>query len=456
MVVIMERDEEFYTGLKLNPSHFLIMWFAAVIFLGATLLNMPMSSADGRSIGFIDALFTSASAVCVTGLVVVDTSVYWSIFGKTVILLLIQVGGLGIMTMATLIAFMLGKRITLKDRLLMQEEMNSATLQGIVLLTKRVLILTLFIEFFGGLILSFFFIKDFGLLTGIWFAVFHSVSAFCNAGFDLFGDSLVRYVNHPGVSLTIMFLFVIGGVGFYVIMDIIQKKKFKNYMLHTKMVILITISLIIFGFFAVFILEYNNPDTLGSLPFSGKILSSLFLSTTPRTAGFNTIDTASITLPTTFLIIVLMFIGGSPGSTAGGVKTTTVGIIFIAISRLVMGYEDAEIFSRRIPIRLILRAVAVVGIAMLIILTATLVLLITEKSMGFSFIDILFEVASAFGTVGLSRGVTSELTVGGRVLITIVMFVGRLGPLTLAFGIAQREHKNKGYYRYPEGKILVG
>ncbi|MBN2285422.1 MAG: Trk family potassium uptake protein [Tissierellales bacterium] len=449
-------NDDIFSSLKLNPSYFLIVWFIAIILLGATLLNLPAASIDGRSIGFVDALFTAASAVCVTGLVVVNTATHWTIFGKVVILLLIQIGGLGIMTIATLIAFMLGKRITLKDRLLMQEEMNSTTLQGVVLLARRILFLTIGVEFVGAIILSIYFIRDFGAINGIWFSVFHTVSAFCNAGFDLFGDSLVRYVNNPVVSLTIMSLFVIGGIGFYVIMDVVQKKHIKKYTLHTKMVFVITGFLIIFGFVSVFILEYNNPDTIGNLSLTGKIIASLFQATTPRTAGFNTIDTAALTMPTTFLIIILMFIGGSPGSTAGGIKTTTIGIIFVSIFRLVLGYEDAEVFKKRIPVRLILRAVAVIGIAMVFVMLAILILVITERNSGFSFLDILFEVVSAFGTVGLSRGLTPFLSQIGRVVITIIMFVGRLGPLTLAFGIAQKQHENKGYYRYPEGKILVG
>jgi len=258
------------------------------------------------------------------------------------------------------------------------------------------------------------------------------------------------------VNLTVVGLVVIGGLGFYVIMDIVQKKRFKSYMLHTKLVLIISASLLIFGFITMFVFEYNNPATMGSLGIKGKILSSLFHSMTPRTAGFNTLDTGALTMPSTFLTILMMFIGGSPGSTAGGVKTTTVGIVVIAIFRLIKGNEDVEVLWKRIPIKLILRAIAVIGIAFMLISIATLVLLVSEKNLGLSFLDMLFEVVSAFGTVGLSRGVTPQLSDIGRVVITLTMFVGRLGPLTLAFGIAQSQKENKGYYRYPEGKILVG
>lgn len=452
----MENQESNLSNLKIHPSQFLLLWFAVVIFIGATFLNLPIASMDGKSIGFIDALFTAASAVCVTGLTVVNTAAHWTLFGKIVIVLLIQIGGLGIMTMATLIAFLFGKKITLKDRLLMQEEMNTSTLQGIVLLTKRVLFMTIAVELVGVILLSLVFVPDFGLLKGIWFSIFHAVSAFCNAGFDLLGNSMVDYVSNPLINFTIISLLIIGGLGFYVLMDIVQRKKLKKLLIHSKIVLLITGFLLVFGFLIVFVFEYSNPQTLGGLNLPGKIMSSLFLSATPRTAGFNTLDTSALSPVTTFFIIMLMFIGGSPGSTAGGVKTTTVGVIVIAIVGLVRGSEDTEIFKRRIPVTMILRAIAIMGIAILLVILTTTILLVTERNTGFSFVDIIFETVSAFGTVGLSRGLTPNLTDIGRIVVTLTMFVGRLGPLTIAFGIAQNQHKNKGYYKYPEGKIMVG
>ena len=452
----MENQESNLSNLKIHPSQFLLLWFAVVIFIGATFLNLPIASMDGKSIGFIDALFTAASAVCVTGLTVVNTAAHWTLFGKIVIVLLIQIGGLGIMTMATLIAFLFGKKITLKDRLLMQEEMNTTTLQGIVLLTKRILFMTIAVELVGVIMLSFVFVPDYGLLQGIWFSIFHAISAFCNAGFDLLGNSLVDYVNNPIINFTVISLIIIGGLGFYVLMDIIQRKSLKKLLMHSKVVLLITGFLLIFGFLIVFIFEYSNPLTLGGLNLPGKLMSSLFLSVTPRTAGFNTLDTSALSPVTTFFIIMLMFIGGSPGSTAGGVKTTTVGVIVIVIVGLVRGSEDTEIFKRRIPVTMILRAIAIMGIAILLVILTTTILLVTERNTGFSFVDIIFETVSAFGTVGLSRGLTPNLTDIGRIVVTLTMFVGRLGPLTIAFGIAQNQHKNKGYYKYPEGKIMVG
>lgn len=443
-------------SIKMNPSQFLILWFAILIFLGATLLNLPFASVDGMSIGFIDALFTAASAVCVTGLTVVNTAMYWTLFGKIVILLLIQIGGLGIMTMATLIALMLGKRITLKDRLLMQEELNTNSIQGIVRLTRNIIGSTIVIESIGAVFLSFVFIKDYGVIKGIWFAIFHAISAFCNAGFDIIGNGLVNYVGNPIVNIVISMLVIIGGIGFYVLWDIIRNKRFKKFTLHTKLVLIITGMFLVLGFFVLLILEYTNINTLGNLNFGEKILASLFQSMTPRTAGFNTIEISSLRMPTVVIMLLFMFIGGSPGSTAGGVKTTTIGVVLITIYSIVKGNKDIEIFSRRISNLLIFRAIAVIGIAFLIIMLVSLLLTITEVNSGFDFLDIIFEITSAFGTVGLSRGLTPYLSIVGRLIITCTMFIGRIGPLTMAFAFALKQRKNKGYYRYPEGKILVG
>ena len=452
----MKNPNRNYDSLKLNPSHFLILWFGITILAGATLLNLPFSSVDGNSIGFIDSLFTSASAVCVTGLIVVNTAAHWTLFGKIVILILIQIGGLGIMTMATLIAFLLGRRITLKDRLLIREELNATTLQGIVLLTKRVLIMTLGIEALGAIFLSFSFTKELGMIKGIWYSIFHAVSAFCNAGFDITGNSLVDYTDDIIVNITVMLLIVLGGIGFYVFMEVLRERRFRYFSLHTKLVLITTTILIIFGAILVLVMEYNNPATLGVLNVKDKIMASFFQSVTPRTAGFNTIDTAGLKYSTSFLIIILMFIGGSPGSTAGGIKTTTTGIIIISTYRLVMGYEDIEFFKKRIDLKTVIRALSVVTIATFVVAVVTIILSITEINSGFTFHDVFFEVISAFGTVGLSRGLTPNLSNIGRIIITFTMFIGRIGPLTIAFAIAQGQDKNKGNYRFPIGKILVG
>ena len=444
--------------LKLQPAQVLVLGFAILIMLGATLLNLPIASLNGKSIGFIDALFTSASAVCVTGLSVVNTAAHWTLFGKIVILVLIQIGGLGFMTMATLVALLLGKKITLKERLIMQEELNQFTMQGLVKLTKYVLLSTFLIEFIGAIFLSFTFVPYYGdTVKGIWFSVFHSISAFCNAGFDLTGNSMMEFVGDPIVNIVMGVLVIIGGLGYSVYINItnrvLHKRDRKKFSLHAKMVLVITGALLLLGFVTIFIFEYNNPNTLGNLSFVDKVFAASFQSMAPRTAGFNSVDMASITNASTFIIIVLMFIGGSPGSTAGGIKTTTVGALIYAMISVIQGKTDVEAFKKRLPNVIVYRSLTVVGIAMGIVSIVTIVLSITENA---SFIDIFFESVSAFATVGLTRGITPNLTIVGRLIITLTMFIGRLGPLTMAFAFAQRQKENKGQFRYPEERIIVG
>ncbi|MCT4661686.1 MAG: TrkH family potassium uptake protein [Tissierellales bacterium] len=444
--------------LKLEPAQVLVLGFAILIMIGATLLNLPIASMDGKSIGFIDALFTSASAVCVTGLSVVNTAAHWTLFGKFVLLVLIQIGGLGFMTMATLVALLLGRRITLKERLIMQEELNQFTMQGLVKLTKYVILSTFFVELMGAIGLAFTFVPHYNdPVKGIWYAVFHSISAFCNAGFDLTGSSMVEFVGDPIVNIVMSLLVIFGGLGYSVYINvtdrILHKGARRKFSLHTKMVLVITGALLLLGFVLIFIFEYNNTATFGSLNFGEKLFAAFFQSMAPRTAGFNSIDMAGITNASAFIIIVLMFIGGSPGSTAGGIKTTTVGALIYAMISVVRGKTDIEAFKKRLPSEIVLRSMTVVGIAMGIVSVVTMALSITESA---SFLDIFFESVSAFATVGLSRGLTPNLTVVGRLIITLTMFVGRLGPLTMAFAFAQRQKKNKGQFRYPEERIIVG
>lgn len=442
--------------LKLNPAQILVLGFAGLILIGATLLNLPFATQSGKSIGFIDSLFTSSSAVCVTGLVVVNTAEYWNTFGKVVILILIQIGGLGFMTMATLVAMLLGKKITLKERLIIQEELNQFSLSGLVKLIKYVIISTFIFEGIGAIVLATRFIPKYGYLRGIGFSIFHSISAFCNAGFDLIGNSMEPFADDIVVNLAIGFLVIIGGLGYTVYIDITNNKKFKQFSLHTKFVLMISGVLLLFGFLFVFIFEYGNPETLGQLSFKGKVLASWFQSLVPRTAGFNSINIASVTDATAFLIIIFMFIGGSPSSTAGGIKTTTAGALALGMVAVIRGRDDVEFMKKRIPNDLIFRALAVIGIGFGIIILVTIILSITEAGGKGSFLDILFEATSAFGTVGLSRGVTPNLSILGRLVVTLTMFVGRLGPLTMAFAFAKKKKHTKGNYRYPEERILVG
>lgn len=440
--------------IRLNPAQVLALGFAGLILIGSILLNLPIASVDRKSIGFVDSLFTAASAVCVTGLAVVNTATYWTLFGKVVILILIQIGGLGFMTMATLGALIIGRKITLKQRLVIQEGLNQFSLEGVVKLTKYIILSTLVIETLGAVILSMRFIPIYGLKTGIWYSIFHSISAFCNAGFDIIGNSMVPFVGDIVVNITIALLIIIGGLGYTVYIDLTTHKELRRSTLNTKFVLLFTIILLIIGFVFILIIEYNNPKTLGNLPFIDKITASMFQAVIPRTAGFNSIDIGSMTKATTFFMIVLMFIGGSPGSTAGGIKTTTFGVIILTIISVLRGKSDVELFKKRIPNELIFRALAVLSIALFVIVFVTMVLTLTEAEN--SFLDLLFETTSAFATVGLTRGITPDLSSIGKLILAFCMFAGRLGPLTLGFALARRQNKDKGSYRYPEGRIMIG
>jgi len=445
---------------KFTPMQILAIGFALVILTGAVLLKLPVSSRDGRSTPFIDCLFTSTTSVCVTGLVTVDTGTHWSYFGKTVIMCLIETGGLGFMTMATLISLLLGKRITLRDRLIMQESMNSFTLQGVVRMAKYVLCFTFFIEGICALLLSTQFIPRFGVLKGAYYSIFHSVSAFCNAGIDILGTpgnefvSLTQkgYYNNPIIILTIGFLIVAGGLGFGVWQEIYEERNIKNLSLHSKLVLTVTGILVFGGALLMFIFEMNNPGTIKDMAPKDKVLSSLFASITPRTAGFNSISTADMTPAGRFLTIILMFIGGSPGSTAGGIKTATFGLLVITAISIIRGRDDAEVFKKRIGKDTVYKALSITIISLALVMTVTMILSITE--VGASLEYILYEVTSAFGTVGLTLGLTTKLTTVGKMIIIFTMYCGRVGPLTIACALASKTRKDS--IKYPEDRILVG
>ncbi|MFA9423526.1 MAG: TrkH family potassium uptake protein [Sedimentibacter sp.] len=443
------------SDIKRNPYLVFFLGFASIILIGTVLLALPVASISGKSAGFVDALFTSASATCVTGLAVVSTAEYWTVFGKFVIILLIQIGGLGVMTMTAMISFFFGKRISLKTRVLIMEERNVDELQGVVRLTKNILLFTFISELVGAILLSIVFIDDYGIKKGIAFSLFHSISAFCNAGFDLTGNSMMNYVDNPIITITISFLVIIGGIGFYVFWEIISTKKIHMLSLHTKLVIIVTSILLVGGTLVIFLLEYNNPGTMGNLNLSGKIQASIFHAVVPRTAGFNTLPLENFRISTAVIIMVLMFIGGSPASTAGGIKTTTIGVLFISLFNLVRGKRDCEVFERRILPEVTIKAAAILMISTTLIMLVTIILSITEDHLGYDFLDILFETVSAFATVGLTRGITPFLSDAGKIVLTFLMFIGRVGPITVAYALL-KEHKNIGNYTYPEGKIIVG
>jgi trk system potassium uptake protein TrkH len=445
-----------YTKKALKPAQIMVLSFAGVILIGALILMLPISSQSREVTPFINAIFTATSAVCVTGLVVVDTGTYWSVFGKTVIIILIQIGGLGFMTMTTTIAIILGKKIGLKNRLVMQEALGQFSIAGVIRLTKYVIIATFSIELVGALLLSTRFIPIFGWKNGIYYSIFHSISAFCNAGFDLMGNyaSLTAFATDPIVSGTIMTLIVIGGLGFVVLAELTTFKTFQKLSVHTKLVLLTTSTLIIGAAVMIFILEFNNPNTIGNFTLGEKVLASTFQSITPRTAGYNTLDLNALTMPTRFITMILMFIGGSPGSTAGGLKTTTFAIMLLSIIAMFKGSEEINFAHRRISKEAVTRSLGIVFISTIWIVTMSLLLTVFEPNQSLEMI--MFESLSAFGTVGLSLGLTPTLSIMGKVILAIMMFFGRLGPLTIVLALSNKaSNSGRDLLRYPEGKIMV-
>jgi trk system potassium uptake protein TrkH len=443
--------------IKLAPPQILVLGFAAIIFIGATLLSLPVASVSGESLPFLDALFTATSATCVTGLAVVDSGTHFTMFGQIVIMVLIQIGGLGFMTMATLFAFALKKRISLKERLILQEAMNQGSMEGIVRLIRKVLRYSLAIELIGAIIFSIRWSIDLGPAQGIYFGIFHAVSFFNNAGFDIFGSvtgpfsSLTSYASDPIINIVSIGLIVLGGLGFIVLSDLLEYRTIKKLSLHSKVVLSSTGALILIGAVVMFIFEFTNQKTLGTLDTSGKIWASFFQSVTPRTAGANTIDIGGMRQASQFFMVILMFIGASPGSTGGGIKTTTFMILIGAIIAMIRGKEDIVFFHYRLGKERILKAITLTMIALFMIIVVAMILSTTEEH---PFLMILFEVTSAFATVGLSMGMTTDLSIVGKILISLMMFAGRLGPLTLAYALGPKSEKE--LYRYPEGKMTIG
>ncbi|WP_346890557.1 TrkH family potassium uptake protein [Clostridium sp. UBA3887] len=439
---------------KFSEVQVLALGFFIVIFIGGTILSLPISSASGEATNFLDSIFTATSATCVTGLVTVDTGTHWNLLGQTVIMILIEIGGLGFMSFATFISVLIGRRITLKSRLLMQEAMNTFNIQGLVKMLKKVMLFTFIIQFIGALILSTQLIPEFGVARGIYISIFSSISTFCNAGFDLFGNfnSYTAYYDNSIILLTVSALIAIGGLGFIVLLELYNYKSTKKLSLHAKVVLLITTILIVGGTIVMFILEYNNPNTLGNMNIKDKIVNSIVASISPRTAGINSIPIDKMTTTSKFITVILMFIGGSPGSTAGGLKTSTFGIILCTAISVIKGKENADIFGRTIPRGLQLKAVTLLIIGMGLVTTVTMALTIAEPNEAF--LDVLYEATSAFGTVGLTTGVTQRLSEPGKIIIIMLMYLGRVGPLTVVMALISR--KKGTNYKYPEGKILIG
>ncbi|AKO92627.1 TrkH family potassium uptake protein [Priestia filamentosa] len=438
---------------KLEPASILFSGFLGLILLGTGLLMIPAATSDRHHLSFIDALFEATSAVCVTGLAVVDTGTTFTLFGQIILLVLIQVGGWGFMTIGILMFIILGKKIGLQQRLILKESLNAFSLQGVIALVRRVVFITLAVEAIGALILAIRWAQEMSWGKAIYYGIFHSISAFNNAGFGLEPDNLSKWVGDPTVNIIITFLFIIGGTGFFVIADILEKRNLRKFSLHTKIVLASTLILNIVSTLVIFTLEYHNADTLGKLSMGDKWWAAYFQGVVPRTAGFNTLDIGELTLSSKVYVMGLMFVGAAPGSTGGGIKVTTFVLILLALWSVLTNKEDINIFQRRIPKSLIYRAFSIATSAMIFVFVIFFLLTITEKGVDMS--TILFETISASGTVGLSANFTGDLSPAGRILITIMMFIGRVGPLTIGFVLAIRSNR-QSKIRYAEEKILLG
>ncbi|CAH8769205.1 TrkH family potassium uptake protein [Paenibacillus dendritiformis] len=442
---------------QLTPPQILVMGFGTIILIGALLLMLPIANSDGQPLPFIDALFTATSATCVTGLVVVDTGTHFTLFGQIVIITLIQVGGLGFMTMATLFALAFRKRISLKERLILQEALNQGSMEGIVRLIRKVLLYAFCIEGAAAVLFTLRWAFDLPFGKALYYGIFHAISLFNNAGFDLFGSvsgpfsSLTLYVGDPIVNIVAILLIVLGGIGFIVLSDVADYRRTRRLSLHSKVVLTMTGLLIVLGAIVILVFEFTNPATLGGLNGWQKMWAALFQSVSPRTAGANTVDIGAMRQATQFFIVVLMFIGASPGSTGGGIKTTTFAILIGAVITMIRGKEDIVIFRHRLGKDRIFKAVTITLMALFMVIGVTMVLSTTEDH---PFLMILFETTSAFGTVGLTAGLTSDLTVVGKLLICLMMFAGRLGPITLAYALGPKSERE--LYKHPEGKITIG
>lgn len=448
---------------RLTTTQTIILSFLFVILIGTLLLTTPLASANGEATPFMDALFTATSCVCVTGLVTVTTATHWNLFGHIIMLIMIQIGGLGVVAMTTVFTMLLGKKLSLSSRMLLGDAFNLDTLQGLVKFLRRVFKGTFIVEGLGAVLYLPAFVPEYGS-KGIWYSIFHSVSAFCNAGIDLLGaDSLIPYVHNVWVNVVTMLLIIIGGIGFIVwfdVLSVIRKWIHKdNYgmgilqslKLHSKIVLTMTAFLLISGAVLYFVFEYNNPETIGRFTLGEKILAACFQSVTTRTAGFVTIPQKGLTMPSVVITLFLMFIGGSPVGTAGGVKTATISVIILTVIATVRGQEDITCFKRRISEKTARKSLAVVLISFLVSLIAIIAMLIFENGDA---VDQIFEVYSALGTVGISRDYTSVVGLAGKIILCICMYLGRIGPITMVLVFTMRDKTDA--VRLPKENVTVG
>lgn len=444
----------------MTVSRTICLGFLAIISVGTILLLLPWSTTEPGFSDVITALFTSTSAVCVTGLVVKDTGTYYTGFGQFIIVCLIQLGGLGYMTASSFLLLLLGRKFRLREKLAIQQSLDKPGMAGVLQLVKSIIAATLIVEITGIFLLMLVFIPNYGQAYGLWLSIFHSVSAFNNAGFGLFYDNLVQYVGNPLINLAITLLIILGGIGYQVMMELFYwmrdrlqgRSQRVIFSLHFKIATTTTIFLLIFGTLIFFIIEFSNPNTLASLTFGEKILAAWFQSVTTRTAGFNSIDIGKMTTAGLCLSIVLMFIGASPGSTGGGIKTTTFRVLLNTAQTVVQGRQQVLSFQRQIPIELVLKAVGLIMTAMFTVFAATMMICISDPEIPA--IQILFEVVSAFATVGLSTGITASLTPFAKLVLVLTMYIGRVGPLLLMNAILGEPQPTT--LRYPDEELLVG
>ena len=461
----MEKKERSPRGIRLSTMQIVALGFFGVIFSGGVILWLPVC--NQQPIAFIDALFTSVTSVCVTGLVTVVPAEQFTLAGQIVMLLLIQVGGLGVIACLSAFLLILGKRISMKGRILIQEAYGLDTLSGLVKFIIRILRGTFIVEGIGAVLFAFKFIPEFGAVRGIWYAVFHSVSGFCNAGIDIIGNSsFMQYVDSPLVSLTTMFLIVMGGLGFPVWHDIFvtakkgagekgaRKRIFTRLGLQSKIVLSMTAFLILAGTVGFFLLEYNNPATMKDLSVPEKILASAFQSVTTRTAGFASVSQSGLTASSRLLGCILMFIGGSPAGTAGGIKTTTAAMLIVTVFSVVKGRKNTECFGRRVAEDTVRSGITITMITFLCWLAGVSVMSICEP--GVDFLNLMYEASSAIGTVGLSADLTPSLSRVSHVVLMALMYIGRIGPLTMALVFAGKANKSEQFRELPEKKIMLG
>lgn len=447
--------------INLSTTQTILLSFLLAILFGSALLALPVSSADGIAVPYIDALFTATTSICVTGLVTVPTFSTWSLFGQIVILFLIQIGGLGVVTIMSGLMISLHRRIGIRDRMLIQDAFNLNTLSGMVKFIRKVIVGTLLIEGVGALLYMTVFVPEFGA-EGVWISLFNAVSAFCNAGMDVISESsLYAYVHNPVINIVTILLIVFGGIGYIVWWDLVGALKnirrqgmkcFANLTLHSKIALSVTGILILAGTVAIFVFEYNNPLTIGSFSLFDKLQASLFQSVTTRTAGFATIPQENLTNASAIASLLLMFIGGSPVGTAGGIKTVTFAVLITSAFATMKTHAEVELFHRTISKHAVSKAVAVVSMAFIILFTATILLSAVTDADA---LDIVFETVSAAATVGLTRSLTSELNLWGRIIIIITMYLGRVGPISLMIALnTKRETKN--IIKNPTEDISVG